>query len=96
MHTSTASFMILPYVVAYRIACRSGALVWRAHARKRGARGAALRDAILHARGAWRRNEIPEHASPVLGSGLGKLGQAGDPGIVAPRPGWLAGWLAGW
>ena len=64
----------------------------RAYARKRSARGAARRDAILHARGARRRNEILEHASPVLGSGLGKIVQAGDPGTVTPRRGaWRSG-----
>ena len=40
-----------------------------------------------HARGLL--HAILEHASPVLGSGLGKIGQAGDQGIVnspgAPR-----------
>ena len=37
--------------------------------------------AVRHARAARRRHELLEHASPVLGSGLGKIGQAGDPGI---------------
>ena len=53
-------------------------------------RASAVRagDAILHARGARRRIEILEHASPVLGSGLVKMiGQADDPGIVSPRRG---------
>ena len=51
------------------------------------------RDAILHARCALRRNANLEHASPVLGSGLGKIGQAGDPGIGTPGrgPGALGG-----
>ena len=40
--------------------------------------------AILQERGARCRNAILEHASLVLGSGLGKIGQAGDPGIVKP------------
>ena len=43
-------------------------------ARKRSARGAARRHAILHARGVWRL----ELASLVLGN----KGQAADPGIV--------------
>ena len=47
-------------------------------ARKRSARGAARRHAILHARGVRRLNEILELASPVLGN----KGQAADPGIV--------------
>ena len=39
------------------------------------------------------RNANLEHASPVLGSGLGKIGQAGDPGIGTPGrgPGALGG-----
>ena len=41
---------------------------------------------------ARRRHAILEHASPVLGSGLGKTGQAGDPWIVTrARPGALGG-----
>ena len=72
--------MISPHVVAYRIACRR-----RTYTRR--AMRAARRDAILHARGARRRNEILENASPVLGSGLGKIGQPGDRGIVTPRRG---------
>ena len=44
----------------------------------------ALRLAMLHAFGAWYLLAILEHASPVLWSGLGKIGQAGD-----PRP-WIA------
>ena len=56
----------------------------RAYARKRSARGTARR-----------LNAILEHASPVLGSGLGKIGQAGhvagdhrDPGIMTrAKPG---------
>ena len=52
----------------------------RAYARKRSAR----RHVMLHARGALRLNEILEHASPVLGSGLSKIGRAGDSGIVTP------------
>ena len=59
-------------------------LARRSYARSRGA---ARRDAILHARGAQRRNKIFEHASPVLGSVLGKIGQVSDSGIVTPRRG---------
>ena len=69
-------------------AVRVCALALRAYARKRSARGAARGDAILHARGARRQNEILELASPVLGSGLSKIGQAGDSGIVTPRRDW--------
>ena len=74
MHTSTASFMIPPHVVLAG-AARVCALARRAYARKRSARGAARRHGILYARGALRRNEILEHISPVLGSGLGKKAQ---------------------
>ena len=46
-------------------------------------------------RHAWRRNAILEHASPVLRSGLGKIGQPGDPEIAPrsarARPGALGG-----
>ena len=41
--------------------------------------------AILHERFARRRNAVLEPASPLLGSGLGKIGQAGDPGTMTPR-----------
>ena len=44
----------------------------------------ARRHVRLQERRAQRRNEILEHASPVLGSDLGKIGQAGDPGILKP------------
>ena len=44
---------------------------------------------ILQERGARRRDAILEHASVVLGSALGKIGQAGDPGVVQARPGAL-------
>ena len=72
---------------AARRACRARvcALARHTYARKRRARGAARRDAILHARGARRWNEILEHASPVLGSGLSKIGRTGDSGIVTPK-----------
>ena len=43
--------------------------------------------AVRHARVARRRHELLEHASPVLGSGLGKIGQAGDPGVVTSPAG---------
>ena len=56
-------------------------------------------DTTLHTRGAWGwNNMILDHASPVLGSGLGKIGQAGDPWIVTPRSlrrGWGRAGLAG-
>ena len=59
-----------------------------AFAHLRGPRMRERRHAIQQERGARRRIEILEHASPVLCSGLGKIGQAGDPtdpGIVTPR-----------
>ena len=84
MHTSTASFMIPPHVVLAG-AARVCALARRAYARKRSARGAARRDAILHSLGARRWNQTLEHASPVLGSGLNKIGRTGDSGIVTPK-----------
>ena len=66
----------------------------RAYSRSRGAHMRQAQRARRRAQGrdttrAWRaaRNEILEHASPVLGSGLGKIGLAGDPGIVTPRRG---------
>ena len=89
MHTITASFMILQHVVAYRIACRRCccccaaricALAWRVYC---SARGAARRHWIVHACCALRLNEILEHASQFLGSGLSKIGP-GDQGIVTP------------
>ena len=47
---------------------------------------------MLHARGALLLNVILEHASPVLGSGLGKIGQVGDQGTLArARPVALGG-----
>ena len=65
------------------------ALALRAYARTRSARGAARRDAILHARGALRQNEILELSSPFLRVSLrvslSKIGLAGDSGIVTPR-----------
>ena len=42
--------------------------------RKRSLRGTARRPAMRQAHGAWRRRVILEHASPVIGSGLGKVG----------------------
>ena len=56
----------------------------RAYSHLHGARMRARRLAILQERGVRRRNEILEDASPVLCSGLSKIGQAGDPGIVTP------------
>ena len=55
-------------MIPSRTALRAGAarvcaLARRAYARKRSARGAARKDAILHARGVRCRNEILEHAS---------------------------------
>ena len=52
----------------------------------------ARKHAILHERGARRRNAILEHAGPVLGSNLGKIGQGstGD-GDAQARPGALGG-----
>ena len=38
--------------------------------------------ATLHGRNTRHWHAILEHASPVLGSGLGKIGQAGQQGIV--------------
>ena len=55
------------------------------YAHLRDARMRARRHSILQERGARRRNEILEHASPVLCSGLGKISQTGDLGIVT-RP----------
>ena len=93
MHTITASFMILQHVVAYRIACRRCgcgcakricALAWRVYCTDNcSARGAARRHWIVHACCALRLNEILEHASQFLGSGLSKIGP-GDQGIVTP------------
>ena len=41
-----------------------------------------------HAVSAARRHAILDHASPVLGSGLGEIGQAVDPGVVTrAKPG---------
>ena len=37
---------------------------------------------MLDARGAWRRSAILEHARHVLGSALGKIGQASQLGIM--------------
>ena len=75
MRSSTASFIIR---------CMS----LRAPSRAGGARVCARhRRAMKHARGARRRHSILEYASPILGSGLVKIGQAGDPGIVtSPGP----------
>ena len=79
MHTSTASFIIPQDVVACSIAC------WRSvRMCTCTARVCARMHATLQERCARRRNAILEHASPVLGSGLGKTGQPGDPGIVRP------------
>ena len=82
-HTSTASLIVQQRVVACCIASRRPplrlcSLVLCAYKRKCRAR----RHTILPARGALSRNAILEYANPVLGSGLGKMGQAGDPGIV--------------
>ena len=63
MHTSTASLMIPSRTALRAGAARVCALARRAYARKRSARGAARKDAILHARGVRCRNEILEHAS---------------------------------
>ena len=83
MHTSTASFIIPPDVVACSIACRRSLRL-----RTCAARVCAKGGTRYSKSGARRRIEILEHASPVLCSGLGKIGQAGDPtdpGIVTPR-----------
>ena len=53
----------------------------RAHMRAR-------RHVILQERCALWRNEIFEHSCPVLCSGLGKIGQAGDQRIVTPEGDW--------
>jgi len=52
----------------------------------------ARKHAILHERGARRQNAILEHADPVLGSALGKIGQGstGD-GDALAKPGALGG-----
>ena len=84
--------LVIRSTIHYPAACRcvpDRAPVPRAYARERSERCTARRHAIRHGRGARRRHAILEHASPVLGSGLGKIGQAGDPGIVTrtkPNP----------
>ena len=85
MHTSTESFIIQPHIVACRIAC------WRrARMRPSAARTCAQaqctrrRTQARDTARARRQNAILKHASPVLGSGLGKIGQAGDLGLVTP------------
>ena len=45
---------------------------------------ACRRGAHMRASAARVANEILELASPVLGSGLGNTGQAGDAGVVTP------------
>ena len=68
--------------IYYPAACRLVQAL-RAYARSRGARmRASAARAALHLSGALRLNEILEHASPVLGFGLGNTGQAGDQGIA--------------
>ena len=64
-------------------------LAQRAYAHLRCARMRARRHAILPECCARRWNVILELASPVLGSGVGKIVQADDPGIV--KPGALGG-----
>ena len=84
MHTSS---VVEHSIVHYAAACRRvqhRVPAQRDYAHLRDARMRARRLAVVQERGARRRNEILEHASPVLCSGLGKIGQAGDPGIVTP------------
>ena len=84
MIRSTSSRTALRAGVA-RVCTRMRARVARICAQ---AQRAVPRDAILHQRGAQRLpRAILEHASPVLGSGLSKIGQTGDLGIVTPRRG---------
>ena len=59
------------------------------------ARAGPCRHAKRHARGVRHRHAILEDASPVLGSGLGKTGQAGDPGEV-PGEARGARWPGAW
>ena len=63
----------------------------RAYAHKRGARMRARKHAILHERCARSRNAILEHASPVLGSSLGKIGQGSTGDGDAHCPGETGG-----
>ena len=70
-------------IIDYSAACRCvphRVPAPNAYARKRGARAMLL--AMLHARGARGRNAILEHASPLLGSGLGKIRPWVTTGIV--------------
>ena len=91
-------------IIDYSAACRCvphRVPAPNAYARKRGAR--AMLFAMLHARGARGRNAILEHASPLLGSGLGKIGPWMTPGIVTAgrgpgrsgRGAWSAGFARG-
>ena len=88
MHTSTTSFIIPQDVVACSIAC------WRSvRMRTCTARVCARMHATLQEPCALRRNTILEHASPVLGSGLGKIGQPGEaralPGVLGGAGHWV-------
>ena len=71
-HQYTIKQIKMPNRMSSRAASRAGAAGVCALA---GARMRARKHAILHERGARRRNAILEHAGPVLGSALGKIGQ---------------------
>ena len=58
-----------------------------AYVRKSSAQGTTRRHAMWHARGARRRHSILEHASPVLGSDLGKKVDPGEARPARARPG---------
>ena len=59
----------------------------RAYASKLCAQGTSCKHSIRHVLYSQHLHAILKHANPLLWSGLGKIGQAGDLGIVTSDPG---------